>query len=97
MRMENLVGWKLYYADGNIVDSTKMKFDDAPEGGVQVLLKWYEVNNKYSVEIEDSLHTYMLYSNMKKAKIGHNIRKEKFEELLNIAKADKVPVISMEV
>jgi len=94
--MENLVGWKLYYADDSIVDSTQMKFDDAPQSGVQVLLKWNEINkNEYSVEIQDSLHSYVLNSNMKKAKIGHNIRKGKFEEILSLAKADKIPVISM--
>ncbi len=95
--MKNLVGWKLYYTDGNIVDSTQMKFNNAPTGGVQAFLLWYEVSkDKYFVEIQHSLHSYVLNSNNNNPKIGQNIREGRFEEILNIARADKVPVINME-
>lgn len=96
--MENsvLVGWKLYYADGSRVDSTQIKFDNALPRGAEVLLKWYKMKDKYFVEIQSGLDFYVLYSNITEhAKLGHNIRKEKFEEILKIAKNDKIPITNM--
>ena len=93
MIMKDIVGWKLYYADGNIVDSSQMKFDDAPPGGVQVFAIWYVDNKVYSVDIHHSYHTYAFKDS--EVKIGHNIREGRFKELLNIESIDKVPVITM--
>ena len=94
-----LVGWKLYYANESIIDSTQMKFDNVPRSGIEVLLKWYKIDkDKYSVEIQSGLDYYVLYSNIteqEKFKLGHNIRKEKFEEILEIAKNDKIPITNM--
>lgn len=91
-----LVGWKLYYADASVIDSTQMKFENAPNGGTEVLVKWYETDEgKYSVEVQSGLDTYVLDSDTKNVKLGHNIRKERFEEILNIAMADKIPVIGI--
>ncbi len=96
IKMKNLVGWKLYFSDGNSIDSNQMKFNDAPTGGVQAFILWYEVSkNKYDAEIQHSLHLYTLDSNSN-GKIGQNIREGRFEEILNIARTDKVPVINME-
>ena len=90
-----LVGWKLYYADGSVIDSTKMKFDNAPQGGAEVLVKWHKNESKYSVDIQSGLDFYSINSDIKNVKHGLNIRKERFEEMLEVAKNDKVPITSM--
>lgn len=35
-------GWRLYYADGSTVDSRASSWADAPRGGVQVLVVFYD-------------------------------------------------------
>ncbi len=98
-----LVGWKLYYADGKTIDSTQIKFDDAPQIGVEVLLKWYKrKKGGYSVEVQNGLDFYILYSDIAELlhlpntiKLGRNIPRKYFDELLITARADKTPVIEM--
>ncbi|MHA2401569.1 MAG: hypothetical protein ACXADH_01140 [Candidatus Kariarchaeaceae archaeon] len=98
-----LVGWKLYYFDGTIIDSTQMKFEDAPQFGIEVFLKWYSrKKGGYSVEVQNGLDFYVLYSDIaesldlpKEIKLGKNLPRENFDELLKIARADKTPVTEM--
>ena len=98
-----LVGWKLYYADGSTIDSTQMKFDDAPQIGVEVLLKWYKRSKGgYSVEVQNGYDFYVLYSDVaedlkvpKQIKLGKNLPREYFDEILAKARADKTPITRM--
>lgn len=58
-----LVGWRLWYADGSSIDSTQMKFDQAPQVGVAALIKYYKrANGGYSHEVQNGLDLYILFS-----------------------------------
>jgi len=98
-----LVGWKLYYEDGATVDSTQIKFKDAMQTGVLILLKWYKRSKGgYSVEVQNGLDFYVLYSDTAESfdlpeeiKLGRNVTRPMFDEVLKIARADKTPVTEM--
>lgn len=98
-----LVGWKLIYTDGIEITSAQMSFNDAPQVGVQILIKYYKrARGGYSREIQNGLDMYVLYSEQplgldlpSEIKKGENLTNKRFEEIVLYARADKEIVTEM--
>lgn len=99
----SLVGWKLFYTDGSTITSAEMSFNDAPQNGIQVLIKYYKrEKGGYSREVQNGLDLYVLYSDQAEQldlppdiKKGENLTNQRFEELLALARADTEIVTEM--
>lgn len=95
-----LVGWKLIYTDGTEIRSTDMLFNDAPQVGVQVLIKYYKrAKGGYSREVQNGLDMYVLYSEQPlhlelppEIKKGENLTNRRFDEIMKYARADEETV-----
>ncbi len=91
-----LVGWKLFYSDGSAITSAQMRFEDAPQQGVQVLIKYYRrAKGGYSREIQNGLDMYVLFSEQPltlnlppEIKLGENVSNPCFYEVLRAARED---------
>jgi hypothetical protein len=98
-----LVGWKLIYTNGTEIRSTDMPFNEAPQTGVQVLIKYYKrAKGGYSREIQNGLDMYVLFSEQPlyldlplEIKKGENLPSARFDELLEYARADEEIVTQM--
>ena len=98
-----LVGWKLFYTDGSTVTSAEMPFNDAPQPGVQALVKYYQrAKGGYSREVQNGLDLYVLYSDQAEQldlppeiKKGQNLPNRVFQGILERARADKQIVTEM--
>lgn len=98
-----LVGWKLFYTDGSTVTSAQMRFEDAPQQGVQVLVKYYRrAKGGYSREIQNGLDMYVLFSEQPltldlppEIKLGENVSNARFYEVLGAAREDAEIVTEM--
>jgi hypothetical protein len=98
-----LVGWKLIYTNGRQIRSTDMAFDNAPQHGVQILIKYYEkAKGGYSKEIQNGLDFYVLFSDRAmgleippQIKCGENLPRKQFDALLAEARADEEIVVGM--
>lgn len=51
-----VVGWRLYYADGSTVDSKQSSWEDAPQGGIEVLVVFYEGQDKHGRPLRGLFH-----------------------------------------
>ena len=99
----NLAGWKIFYWDGTTVTSRDCKFEDAPQRGVEVIIKyWKRAKGGYSREIQNGLDLYVLHpfealdiDVPPKVKVGLNLPPERFAEILAAARADKEFVVEM--
>ncbi len=98
-----LVGWKLIYTDGTEICSSDTKFDDAPQLGVQILIKYYRrAKGGYSREVQNGLDLYILYSDQAEQlelppeiKKGENLTNRRFQEIIEAARADEETVTEM--
>lgn len=98
-----LVGWKLFYTDGATITSEQMLFNDAPQVGVQVLIKYYRrEQGGHSREIQNGLDMYVLFSEQPitldlppEIKKGENLTNQRFDELLALARADEAIITTM--
>lgn len=98
-----LVGWKLVYTDGTTITSAEMQFNDAPQLGVQVLIKYYRrAKGGHSREVQNGLDLYVLYSDQAERldlppeiKKGQNLPNRVFQEILTAARADEEIVTEM--
>lgn len=98
-----LAGWKLIYTDGTEIRSSEMAFADAPQDGVQILIKYYKrARGGYSREVQNGLDMYVLYSEQPlvldlppEIKKGENVTMDRFEEVLAYARTDREMVSEM--
>lgn len=98
-----LVGWKLWYTDGSFITSNDIKFDEAPQAGVQALIKYYKRSKGgYSREIQTGLDMYVLYSEQPldlelppQIKKGENLSDEDWTKFNKMVRDDKDMVESM--
>lgn len=99
-----LVGWKLVYSDGSEITSRDMAFVDAPQDGVQVLVKYYRrAKGGYSKEIQNGLDMYVLFSEQPlfmelppEIKKGENLSGVKFHALLDAVRQQTDVVTEMQ-
>lgn len=95
--VERLVGWKLFYADGKVFTSRDCAFEDAPQRGIVVLIKYHARKNQPPFrEIQSGKDFYVLYpfdaldvEVPKKVKVGGYIHTGIFRKILSAAEGDE--------
>ncbi len=98
-----LVGWKLIYTDGTEIRSSDTEFNDAPQLGVQVLIKYYRrAKGGHSREVQNGLDLYVLYSDQAEhlelppeIKKGENLTNKRFQEIIEYARSDEEIITEM--
>jgi hypothetical protein len=98
-----LVGWKLFYTDGSTASSMSTKFNDAPQLGVQALIKYYRRKlGGYSREVQNGQDFYLLYpeiaeqlSMSDQVKVGKAITNAAFDEIMAEVYGDKEVITRM--
>ena len=100
----SLCGWKIFYSDGTTLTSKDCKFVDAPNDGIEVLIKYYKTKTGYSREIQNGLDLYLLKpidaleiadQLPNKVKIGRNLPYGEFRKILDSARAENKIVSEM--
>ena len=93
---DRLVGWKLFYIDGTVVTSRDCAFEDAPQCGVAVLIRYLSRPKKTPFrDIQFGLDLYTLFpfdalevELPTKVKAGGYTHPNKFFPILSAAQAD---------
>ena len=101
--IENLLGWKLFYVNGTVVTSRDCKFEDAPQRGVAVFIKYHSrPNNRPYREIQFGQDLYVLFpfdaldANLPpQVKAGEYTHVKEFKRMLAVAQADDDMVTEM--
>jgi len=88
-----LVGWKIWFEDGVVLDSIHNKWEDCKQTGVQIVKMFYvNPDGTKEVNIHKNQEYYLLNDLLvlpNQLKIGKSIEGEKFWEMFDSAEADK--------
>ena len=88
-----LVGWKIWYESGIVLDSKNNKWEDCKQNGVQIVKMFYEnPDGTQEINIHKNQEYYILNDLLKlqpAMKIGSSIEGEEFWKLFDSAEADK--------
>lgn len=79
-----LVGWKLWYADGLVLDSTHVRWAAAPAEGVEVLMAYHPDGYRTIVTGRDEY----TWPGERESKLGLEIAPEAFTAIQRAAMAD---------
>jgi len=92
-----VVGWKVWYSDGGVYDSTRYKWENLPTFGVQMLKKFFSFEDgHFGVEIQSGVdayiydHTKFTRANAHKMiKLGEYLLGDDYVKIRSIAARDK--------
>jgi len=94
-----LVGWKIYYDDGIVLDSKNNIWNQCRQNGIQIVKMFYEnPDGTTEVNIHKGQEYYLLNDVLivpEEIKIGKSIEGEEFWKMFDIAEADKTFVGEM--
>jgi len=89
-----LVGWKIWYDTGIVLDSRNNYWIDCKQNGVQIVKMYYKnPDGTEEVNLMKNQEYYLLNDLLqipKEIKIGKSIAGEEFWEMFDNAEADKV-------
>jgi len=87
-----LVGWKIWFDDGVVIDSRNNKWENCRQDGIQVVKMYYRnTDGTKETNIHRNQEYYLLNDLLeipKEIKIGSSILGDKFWELVDLAEAD---------
>jgi len=88
-----LVGWKIWYDSGIVLDSRNNYWIDCKQNGVQIVKMYYKnPDGTTEVNLMKNQEYYLLNDLLqlpKEMKIGKSIAGEEFWKMFDIAEADK--------
>jgi len=94
-----LVGWKIYYESGIVLDSKNNIWNKCKQNGVQVVKMFYRnPDGSTEINIHKAQEYYILNDLLTlppEIKIGKSISGEEFWEIFDIAEADKTFIEDM--
>jgi len=99
LRGRVLVGWKIWFQDGLVLDSRHNIWEKCRQEGIQVVKKFYR-SDKGAIESNQFTgEDYYILDDLLEVpptvKIGKAIHREKYEHILRIARDDSSVVTEM--
>ena len=98
LRNRKLIGWKIWYDTGIVLDSRYWTWEEAKQDGVQVVALFYSSDNGIERNLHYNQEYYLLDDLLelpKSIKTARGINGDKFYSILEKAKNDKSEITFM--